>query len=90
MLFKRGDSLVLHRIIKAAQNGYIIRGDNAIEEDHVRPEDIIGVLYAFTRNGKRHTVNDRGYLIYSRLTVFFHPIKIMTQRIKGKIKRAFR
>ena len=38
VLFKKGDRLVLHRIIKVTQNGYIIHGDNAIEKDTVQPE----------------------------------------------------
>ena len=90
VLFRKVDRLVLHRIIKATKDRYIIRGDNAIEKDAVKPEDIIGVLYAFTRNGKRYTVKYSGYLIYSRLTVFFHPMKITIQRIIGRIKRFLR
>ena len=89
VLFKKGDRLVLHRIIKATGDGYIIRGDNAIEKDAVKPEDIIGVLFSFTRNGKRYTVKDKGYLIYSRLTVFFHPLKRLLQRMKAIIKRIY-
>ena len=90
VLFRKGDRLVLHRIIKATGDGYIIRGDNAVEKDAVNPEDIIGVLFAFTRNGKRYTVDDISYRIYSRLAVFFRPVKITTQRIKGRIKRFLR
>ena len=87
VLFKKGDRLVLHRIIKATGDGYIIRGDNAIEKDTVNPEDIIGVLFAFTRNGKRYTATDISYRIYSRFSVFYHPLKITIQRTKGRIKR---
>ena len=90
VLFKKGNRLVLHRIIKVMQNGYVIRGDNAIEKDKVNTEDIIGELYAFTRNGKRHTVSDMSYRIYSRLVVFFHPLEKTTQRIKEKIKRVLK
>lgn len=90
VLFKKGERLVLHRIIKVVPEGYIIRGDNCIEKDTVKPDDIIGVLFSYTRNGKRRTVNDAAYKIYSRATVLFHPIKAISKRIKGIIKRIFR
>ena len=89
VLFKKGDRLVLHRIIKATGNGYIIRGDNAIEKDEVRPEDIIGVLFAFTRNGKRYTATDISYRIYSRFSVFYHPLKLLLFKIKIFLKKIF-
>lgn len=89
VLFKKGNRLVLHRIIKVTGDGYIIRGDNAIEKDAVKPEDIIGVLYAFTRNGKRYTGTDISYRIYSRLVVIFHPLKLLLFKIKIFLKKFF-
>ena len=82
VLFRKGDCLVLHRIIKATGDGYIIRGDNAVGKDAANPEDIIGVLFAFTRNGKRYTATDISYRIYSRLVVIFHPLKLLLFKIK--------
>ena len=89
VLFRKGNRLVLHRIIKVTGDGYIIRGDNAVEKDTVNPEDIIGVLFAFTRNGKRYTGTDISYRIYSRLVVIFHPLKLLLFKIKIFLKKIF-
>lgn len=62
-VLKRGDvplyrkdgfeKLVLHRIIKCqADGGYICRGDNNyFTEYDIRPENIVGILKAFYRDG---------------------------------------
>ena len=44
--------LVLHRILEVRPDLYVIRGDNLLHKEYVRPEQIIGVLKAFYRGGK--------------------------------------
>ena len=45
--------LLLHRIIKVTDNGYLIRGDNLLNtETDVTDNNIIGVLKCFYRGGK--------------------------------------
>ena len=87
VLFRKGNKLVLHRIIKVTKDGYITRGDNTVEKDVVGNDDIIGVLYAFTRHGKRHAVTDISYRFYARYIVSVHPMKIYMQRVLRKLKR---
>lgn len=87
VLFKKKNQLVLHRVIKVTNKSYIIRGDNCIEKDAVIQDDILGILVSFTRNGKRHMVKDMSYILYSRYIVLVHPVRVLMQRIKGKMKR---
>ena len=86
-LFLKGKQYVLHRIIKVLPDGYILRGDNSRQKDFVKREQILGVLVAFQRSKKHHTVKEPFYLVYSRLTVWFHSPKMFVQRVKGKLKR---
>lgn len=44
--------LVLHRILSIKDGVYIIRGDNLFQKEYVKPEQVIGLLKAFYRNGK--------------------------------------
>lgn len=73
--FRRGKSLVLHRVIKVLPDGYIIRGDNCIGSDRVAEDDVLGILSMFVRGKRQISVTDRSYLVYSRLIVLFHPVK---------------
>lgn len=73
---KKGhDKLVLHRIIKITDQGYVIRGDNLLDkETDVKDEDIVGVLKAFWRKGKYvECDNSLWYDIYIRFVYFRFP-----------------
>ncbi|MBQ7800479.1 MAG: S24/S26 family peptidase [Oscillospiraceae bacterium] len=81
-LYRRGESLVLHRIIKVRENDYIIRGDNCVLREIVSDEQIVGVLAEFYRKDKHYTVNDFSYRLYSRLWVFISPVIIAGKKIR--------
>lgn len=84
VLFRKGSALVLHRIIRVLPDAYLIRGDNSLAKDTVPSENILGILTAFTRKGRRRTVGDRAYRIYSRLAVFLHPLTVLRLRVLGR------
>ena len=94
-LYKRPgrDKLVLHRILKVTENGYVIRGDNLyIKEYDVKDGDIIGVLKAFYRDGKYYDCEkSRKYKIYVFLMRTSYPFryfwKFRLRPFLGKIKR---
>lgn len=87
-LYKRGDKYILHRIIKITENGYIIRGDNCEKcEFDITDEKIVGVLQGAWRKDKYISVNDFFYKIYSRLTVFFHPLKMFNKKVISYLSR---
>lgn len=94
-LYKRTgrDKLVLHRILKVTENGYVIRGDNLyIKECDVKDGDIIGVLKAFYRDGKYYDCEkSRKYKIYVFFMRASYPLryiwKFKLRPFLGKVKR---
>ncbi|MBQ8869175.1 MAG: S24/S26 family peptidase [Oscillospiraceae bacterium] len=88
-LYRRGESLVLHRVIGVRENHYIIRGDNCIERETVKDEQIVGVLCEFYRKDKHYTVNDFSYRLYSRLWVFISPALIAFKKARSFLSRIY-
>ena len=87
LYIRKNDKFVLHRIIAIKDGKYIIRGDNCtyIETD-IRDENVVAVLCGFVRNGKKYSVDNFFYKLYSRvysneLFYFFH------KRAIPKLKR---
>jgi len=48
----KSGKIVMHRILKVRPDVFVIRGDNLMHKEYIKPEQIIGVLKAFYRNGK--------------------------------------
>lgn len=69
-LYRRDDGhFVLHRIVKV-RDTYTCIGDNQFVLEHgLRQDQMIGVVTAFYRAGKRHGVTELGYWLYCR---FWH------------------
>ena len=89
-LYKVREKYILHRVIAVRENEYIIRGDNTFRKEHIPKENVIGVLVAFNRKGKRHEVTETGYKIYSRVWHFIYPVRYLfnlANRILHKIYR---
>ena len=81
---------VLHRIIRVRENEYIIRGDNTFIREHIPKDKILGVLERFNRKGKSHTVNDRGFKIYSRLWNFIYPVRYLINLSVRAVRKIYR
>ena len=87
-LYKRGDKYVLHRIVKVTAEGYVICGDNCINQEYsVTDEDIIGVLTGFYRDEKKVNMNGLLYKLYCRVWVVSYPVRIPAKKIWMKLKR---
>lgn len=83
VFFRRADgNFVLHRVIEAGES-YIIIGDNRIYHDKVAPEQIIGVVASFERNGKKYTQRK----IRSKPYIAFISARRLLRRVSAKIKR---
>ncbi len=80
-LFRRGQQLVLHRVIKVYPDRYFIRGDNCDGGEYVSDSQIIGALTEIKGKDKLIKVTDFSYLVYSRLTVF----RYLFRRTKKKL-----
>lgn len=90
--YRRDDGqFVLHRIVKLQKDGgYTCRGDNQlVNEPNVRNDQIIGVLTAFERKGKKVCVDKSlKYKIYCRLWMLKRPFGRavnLLKRIKNRI-----
>ncbi len=87
-LYKRGDKYLLHRIIGIKENGYIIRGDNCDKKEFdITDENIIGVLDALWRKEKFFTVENFYYKCYSRIIVFFYPVRMLYRKTRYCLSR---
>lgn len=85
---------VLHRIVACTPNGYICCGDNQAMREPVRHDQLLAVVDAFVRKGKRCEVTDLGYRMYTAIWVklFFlrRPyigIRRCLGRLWGKIRK---
>lgn len=103
VLFKRygvhgRGAYVMHRILRVNKDGtYWIVGDACIKGETVNEDQILGILTAVIRDGKRINVTDKKYRLY----VFFvaslwplHHVWLYTRnffrRVISKLKRIFR
>lgn len=68
---------ILHRVIAVRDDVYLIRGDNTFVIERVAKERVIAVLTEFNRKGKRHSVDDNGYRLYSRIWTFIYPVRYL-------------
>ena len=89
VLYRRPpSSYVLHRVIQVREKDYVILGDNCINKEYgITDADMIGIMTAYIHKGKKHTVDELGYRLYSHIWVDFAPVRILLLRIKLKLKR---
>ncbi|MBR6337571.1 MAG: S26 family signal peptidase [Ruminococcus sp.] len=89
VLYKRPpDKYVLHRIIEVTPTGYTILGDNCVAKEYdIKDKAIIGIMTGYVRNGKEHSVNERGYKTYTLLWLTFNPLRVFLKRVILKLKR---
>ncbi len=88
VLYRRPpSSYVLHRVIEVREKDYVILGDNCVNKEYgITDNDIIGVMISFVHKGKKHSVNEFGYRIYSRIWVDFASVRVFLMRVKLKMK----
>ena len=91
VLYKRDGKYILHRVLKVRPGDYVIAGDHQIYKEYgVTDEQIIGVLSAVIRGGKRIAVTDRGYRCYVRVWCGLYPVRCALRRGKAAALRAIR
>ncbi len=75
-LYRREDGhFVLHRVIGVGETYTCIGDDQFTREPGVRREQMIALVTAFTRKGKRYSVTDFRYRLYCRLWHWSRPIR---------------
>lgn len=78
---------LMHRVVKVTPTHYICLGDNTLEYETILPEQMIGVVTAIERNGKRIEVTDFWYRLYCRIWSHTRPLRILYKRFREKTKR---
>lgn len=78
---------VLHRIVRTGDT-YTCIGDNQfILESGLRHEQMIAVVSAFTRDGKKYDVTDLSYRLYCIFWHYSRPLRCFIRRALGYIRR---
>ena len=79
--------IVMHRVVAVKEDHYVCLGDNTYRYEHIRPEQMIGLVTAFKRGEKRIEVNALSYRIYSRIWVAIYPLRKCWRKVKGWLRR---
>ena len=90
VLYKTPRGYLLHRVVGIKGDVLIIRGDNTFVNELIPRSEVIAVMTAFNRKGKRRSVEDASYRLYSRLWNFIYPIRFVLRKLRsflGRIKR---
>ncbi len=88
VLCRCSDGYALRRIVDVPADGYTVLGDNCdAEETGIREEDVLGVATGFVRNGRPHSIAERGYQAYSSFWLCTAPFRVASKKIAGGIKR---
>lgn len=83
---------VLHRIVKVNADGtYTLRGDHQmVNEPGIRPDQIIGQVKGFWRNGRYIACDNPWYRLYCRVWWFLYPARYVVLRGRGAAARLLR
>lgn len=88
VLYRRDQGiLVLHRILHITEQGFYLVGDNQWEvEGPIRPNQILGILIAFRRRGREHSVHHPLYRFCSALWLRLLPLRPLCFRFTAALR----
>lgn len=78
---------LMHRVLKVTPTHYICLGDNTLDYETISPEQLIGVVTAFERDGKRIEVSNPLYRLYCLIWGHTRPVRILYKRFREKTKK---
>lgn len=85
---RKNGQFVLHRVVGVLDDTYIMCGDNQfLHEEDIPHSAILALMTTVVRNGKRISVNNFLYKIYSVLIVEIQNINYFLRRVWQKIRR---
>ena len=85
-----GEMYILHRVIGVGDDVYLIRGDNTFVVERVRKDRVIGILTEFNRAGKKHSVEEFGYKLYSRMWHYIYPVRYVWHSLYRLMVKVYR
>lgn len=86
VLYRRDNGrYVLHRIVKVCPDSYTLCGDNTWQmEPGIRDDQILGVMTAVIRNGRKMDVSRTGYRLTVRLWWAAYPLRAVWLRLRDQ------
>ena len=92
VLYRRPpNQYVLHRVIEVRPKDYVIMGDNCVTMEYgIRDEDILGIMTGYVRKGKEHSVEERGYRLYSIARMRTIGLRIFLKRARAWLVKRIR
>ncbi len=82
----RNGKYVIHRVVGVYDDHYLCLGDNTYHYEKIAPEQMVAVVCAFIRSGRRISVENRGYRIYCRVWCAAFPVRRFVKHIEWRIK----
>ena len=89
VLYRRPNGrYVFHRILKVKGDSLVIAGDNeTVKEYGISTDCCIGKMVAFERFDKMNSTRTWWYVVYSRLWVWFFPLRRPMGKILGALAK---
>ena len=88
-LYRRGDDIVLHRVVEVTEGGYVMLGDNCVKREHgIAEDDVFGVMTGYVRRGKTHSVTDRTFRNYTARILKYEKPRIARLKAVARLKAA--
>ena len=79
---------VVHRILRVCEDGYWIVGDNCVSGEHVKEDQVIGILTGVIRDGKKVRFDSLRYRMYVCLWCAPYHLRFALLRTKRFVRRA--
>ena len=96
-LYKVNGVYVLHRVIGFEPEGYLIRGDNTVVDEHVKESKVLGMLSGFWRGEEyiecteefnaEMAARSKKTLPYRKVKHFFYDVKYRLAKFKNRLLR---
>lgn len=87
VLYRRGGSYVLHRMVDQTGDAYVILGDNCLAYEQVPANQVLGVLTGFYRGERAVDMGGWRYRAYMRLWQATTPLRRLALRALGAARR---
>ena len=88
-LYRRGDDIVLHRVVEVTEGGYVMLGDNCVKREHgIAEGDVFGVMTGYVRRGKTHSVTEPAYLRYTSRILRNEKLRVGRKKLAAMIRSA--
>lgn len=89
-VYDGSDRGIIHRVIHAYPDHYLIVGDNCWRKEYVKKNNVKGIVTKFYRNGKWYSVDNRWYRLYVHIWVDFLFIKRPLFFVRDKCRAVLR